>query len=58
MADRVNAVSYIECSAKTRENVNHVFAQAARVSLTYQRRKKSAKSINPPASTRRRCLIQ
>ncbi len=33
MAERIGAVSYVECSAKTRFNVGKVFAQAARASL-------------------------
>jgi GTPase SAR1 family protein len=55
MAQRIGAVSYVECSAKTRHHINEVFAQAARVSLTYQRPKKRSKST---VSRNRKCTIQ
>lgn len=46
LAENIGAVSYIECSALTRYNVDDVFAQAARVSLTCRdrRRKNSSRS--------------
>lgn len=48
VANEVGAVSYIECSAKTRENVIQVFTQAARASLTVSKpgKKKSLRSIH------------
>lgn len=67
MARRIGAVSYVECSALSRYNVNSVFAQAARVSLTYQKQKyrknstaSRATPITPTSNSKRRrlCLLQ
>lgn len=67
MARRIGAASYVECSALSRYNVNSVFAQAARVSLTYQKSKNRKGSladrsthITPTSGSRKRklCLLQ
>jgi len=44
MADNINAVAYLECSAKTKEGVREVFEQATRAALI-QRRKKGRKCV-------------
>ena len=43
MAERMKAYTYIECSAKTRENVRDVFETAARASLQRQRQRPSGR---------------
>lgn len=53
MADRIHAVSFIECSAKTREGVHEVLIEAARVAIyNSTNRKKSKRS-----KIRNKCLI-
>ena len=39
MAEAIAAASFVETSSLTMHNVGEVFAQAARVSLTYQQRR-------------------
>jgi Ras homolog gene family, member A len=41
MADRIKAYKYVECSAKTKENVREVFEAATRAALAVKNRKKS-----------------
>ena len=43
MAEQVNAVKYLECSAKTKEGVREVFEEAAKAAL--QSKKKKNKKI-------------
>jgi len=38
MADKINAVAYLECSAKTKEGVREVFEQATRAALEVRRK--------------------
>lgn len=53
MADRIHAVSFIECSAKTREGIREVLTETARVAIyNSTNRKKSKKS-----KIRNKCLI-
>jgi len=40
MADTINAVAYLECSAKTKEGVREVFEQATRAALVVRRKKR------------------
>lgn len=37
MAEKIGAVKYMECSAKTKEGVRDIFEKAARLSLKYKR---------------------
>lgn len=56
MAEKIGAVTYIECSAKSRANVNAVFAQAARASLTQQSLIQTQSQTNN-RKARKRCSI-
>ena len=40
MADKINAYSYLECSAKTKEGVREVFETATRAALQVKKKKK------------------
>lgn len=40
MADTINAVAYLECSAKTKEGVREVFEHATRAALVVRRKKR------------------
>lgn len=48
IAERIGAVSYVECSAKTGENIEIVFYQAARASLAIP--KSNSRGSNPSGS--------
>jgi len=45
MADNINAVAYLECSAKTKEGVREVFEQATRAALVVRRKKRKGCSL-------------
>lgn len=45
MAEKIGAVDYIECSAKTKEGVRELFETATRAALKRQRRPKSKCSL-------------
>ena len=40
MADKIGAVGYLECSAKTKEGVREVFEHAARAALARKKKRK------------------
>jgi len=40
MAENISAVTYLECSAKTKEGVREVFEQATRAALMVRKKKK------------------
>ena len=40
MAEKINAYSYLECSAKTKEGVREVFETATRAALQVKKKKK------------------
>jgi Ras homolog gene family, member A len=41
MCQKINAVAYLECSAKTKEGVREVFETATRAALSAKRKKTS-----------------
>lgn len=47
MADRIGAWRYVECSAKTRQNIHEVFDFAARAAL-----------LRPDKRDKKKCLVQ
>jgi Ras family protein A len=40
MAEKIGAVGYLECSAKTKEGVREVFEHAARAALARKKKRK------------------
>ena len=40
MAEKINAIAYLECSAKSKEGVREVFESAARAALMVRRQYK------------------
>ena len=45
MADKINAFSYLECSAKTKDGVREVFETATRAALQVKKKKKGGCSL-------------
>ena len=45
IAERIKAVEYIECSAKTKDGVNEVFSKATRAALQKKRKKRKICSL-------------
>ena len=45
VAEKINAYSYLECSAKTKEGVKEVFENATRASLSVKRKKRGKCSL-------------
>ncbi|KAJ3666250.1 hypothetical protein Zmor_001703 [Zophobas morio] len=45
VAKSIEAITYLECSAKTRSNVHAVFAEAAKATISEQRKRKKHKCV-------------
>ncbi|XP_063932747.1 ras-like GTP-binding protein RHO [Zophobas morio] len=45
VAKRIEAVTYLECSAKTKFNVHTVFAEAARATISQKKKKKKSNCV-------------
>jgi len=45
MSEKINAFSYLECSAKSKEGVRDVFETATRAALQVKKKKKSKCSL-------------